>query len=207
MKYNELNGNKVSALGFGAMRLPLRKDQAIDEELVAKMIDYSMENGINYYDTAWPYHNGMSEIVLSKALSRYPRESYYLADKFPGHQVAATHYPQEIFEAQLKKCNTEYFDYYLLHNIYENSIQIYMDEQWGILEYFLEQKKLGRIKHLGFSTHCRPDSLAIFLEYCGDKMDFCQIQLNYLDWTLQEGKEKLELIKKYNFDKKEWEKV
>lgn len=198
MIYNELCSEKVSGLGFGAMRLPLKADQSVDRDEVCKMIDYSMKMGINYYDTAWPYHNGESETALCEALAKYPRDSYFLADKFPGHQIAATHYPKDIFEQQLAKCKVDYFDFYLLHNIYENSIDTYMDPKWGILDYFLEQKRLGRIRHLGFSTHSRPESLKRFLEYCGKQMDFCQIQLNYLDWTLQEAEKKLELLKEYD---------
>lgn len=200
MIYNTLCDEKVSGLGFGAMRLPLNEDKSINEKLVFDMVDYAMENGVNYFDTAWPYHDGLSEIVLSKALARYPRESYFLADKYPGHQVSESYNPAEIFEAQLKKCNLEYFDFYLLHNVYENSIDTYMDPKWDILNYFLKQKAEGKIKHLGFSCHARPEALKKFLKYCGNKMDFCQIQLNYLDWTLQEGKEKCELLKKYNLN-------
>ena len=136
----------------------------------------------------------MSERVIGRSLARYPRESWYLADKYPGHQIASSYNPAAIFEEQLERCGVDYFDFYLLHNVYENSIQVYMDPQWGILDYFLEQKRLGRIRHLGFSAHGGIDVLEKFLDYCGDKMEFCQIQLNYLDWTLQRAKEKYELL-------------
>ena len=88
----------------------------------------------------------------------------------------------------------EYFDFYLLHNVYENSFGVYTDPKWDILNYFKEQKRLGRIRHLGFSSHARPDTLAKFLDYAGDSMEFCQIQLNYLDWTLQDAKAKYDLL-------------
>ena len=88
----------------------------------------------------------------------------------------------------------EYFDFYLLHNVYENSIKTYMDPQWGIVDYFVEQKRLGRIRHLGFSSHGGVDVLREFLDYCGSEMEFCQIQLNYLDWKLQDAKGKYELL-------------
>ena len=149
---NDFQGKELSLLGFGAMRLPVKEDGSIDEEQVFEMVKYAGENGVNYYDTAYPYHQGMSEIVLGKALKQFPRESYYLATKYPGHQVSSTYHPAEIFEEQLKKCDVEYFDFYLLHNVYENSIQVYTDPKWGIVDYFIEQKKLGRIKHLGFSS-------------------------------------------------------
>lgn len=194
MIYNELNGEKVSALGFGTMRLPLREDKSIDQEQVDLMTDYAIEHGINYFDTAYPYHESMSEISIGKALARHPRESFMLATKYPGHQIAPTYDPAKTFEEQLKKCQVEYFDFYLMHNIYENSIKNYLDPRWKMVEYFVEQKKLGRIKHLGFSTHADIPCLTQFLDAFGEHMDFCQIQLNYLDWTLQSGKEKYELL-------------
>ena len=196
MLTNEFQGIPLSRLGFGTMRLPVVNGVAtdIDEKQVDDMIDYAISHGINYFDTAHPYHGGMSEKVIGKSLSRYPRESYYLASKYPGHIIRGSYNPAEIFEEQLQKCGVDYFDFYLLHNVYENSIQVYQDPQWGILDYFLEQKRLGRIKHLGFSTHGRPDTIQSFLDYCGDQMEFCQIQLNYLDWTLQAAKEKYELL-------------
>ena len=194
MLYNDVCGVKLSRLGFGCMRLPQTPEKAIDEKQLQEMMDFAMENGVNYFDTAWPYHGGMSEILVGKALAKYPRESYYLADKYPGHQISSSYNPAEIFEEQLKKCGVDYFDFYLLHNVYENSIGVYTDPKWGILDYFKEQKRLGRIKHLGFSTHARPDTLEKFLDYAGDSMEFCQIQLNFLDWTLQDAKAKYELL-------------
>lgn len=195
MLTNDFQGISLSRLGFGAMRLPLLSGgSAIDEAQVDAMIDLAMAGGVNYFDTAHPYHGGMSERVLGRSLARYPRESWYLADKYPGHQIASSYDPAAIFEEQLERCGVDYFDFYLLHNVYENSIQVYMDPQWGILDYFLEQKRLGRIRHLGFSAHGGLGTLTQFLDWCGDKMEFCQIQLNYLDWTLQQAREKYELL-------------
>ncbi len=199
MIYNDFKGLKLSRLGFGAMRLPLipgDADGRVDEVLVEEMTRYAMEHGVNYYDTAYPYHGGQSERVMGRVLGKYPRDSYYLATKYPGHQISETYNPSEIFEEQLKKCGVEYFDFYLLHNVYENSIGTYLDPRWGIVEYFLEQKRQGRIRHLGFSTHGSPALIEEFLDRYGDEMEFCQIQLNYLDWTLQNGKEKYELLTK-----------
>ncbi|MCQ2402714.1 MAG: aldo/keto reductase [Lentisphaeria bacterium] len=194
MQHNDFRGESLSRLGFGMMRLPTQADGKIDEAAVFEMVDYALAHGVNYFDTAFPYHSGWSEMVTGAALARHPRESFNLATKFPGHQVSPTHYPQEIFEKQLKKCQVEYFDYYLLHNIYENSYDTYMDPKWGIVEYFAEQRRKGRIRHLGFSCHARPDMLERFLNEVGTEMEFCQIQLNYLDWTLQEGKRKYDLL-------------
>ena len=146
MFYNEACGENLSRLGFGCMRLPLNEDKSINEEEVQRMVDYAIEHGVNYFDTAWPYHSGASEIVIGKALSRHPRNRWFLADKYPGHQIASAYNPSEIFEAQLEKCGVEYFDFYLLHNVYENSIGVYTDPRWDILNYFREQKRYGRIR-------------------------------------------------------------
>ena len=189
---------KLSQLGFGTMRLPLREDRSIDEEQAAAMTAEAIAKGVNYFDTAWPYHGGKSETVIGEILKQYPRESFYLADKFPGHQIAPSYDVKAVFEHQLEKCGVGYFDFYLLHNVYENSIAVYEDERWGILPYLLEQKKNGRIRHLGFSTHAGVPALEAFLEKHTDEMEFCQIELNYLDWTLQQAKEKCELLNRYN---------
>ena len=195
---NKIHDTELSLLGFGAMRLPLNEDGSIDEKQVFEMVKYAGEHGVNYYDTAYPYHQGNSEVVIGKALKQFPRESYCLATKYPGHQIASSYNPAEIFEIQLKKCDVEYFDYYLLHNVYENSIQVYTDSKWGIIDYFIKQKEMGRIKHLGFSCHGSTELLKEFLDGYGDKMEFCQIQLNYLDWTLQDAKAKYELLTERN---------
>ena len=198
MIYRSFQSKQLSALGFGAMRLPTKADGSVDEALTRKMVHTAVKNGVNYFDTAWPYHDGESERIMGRILGEFPRDSFYLADKFPGHQIASHYDPAAVFEAQLKKCGVEYFDFYLLHNVYEKSINVYLDPQWGILDYFREQKRIGRIKHLGFSTHGRIDIIKAFLDHCGDDMEFCQIQLNYLDWTLQEAKEKYDLLTQRN---------
>lgn len=199
MRYIDFQGKRISMLGYGAMRLPtLGADDKINYEEAERLLDHAYKSGVNYFDTAYPYHGGNSEVVTGKILSKYPRESYYLATKYPGHQVLDSYDPSVIFEHQLEKCSVEYFDFYLLHNVSETSIDVFLDPRWGIIDYLVEQKRLGRIKHLGFSTHGLPENLAEFLEAAGDKMEFCQIQLNYLDWTLQRAKEKCELLAKYN---------
>ena len=199
MIYQQFQDKQLSMLGFGTMRLPLLADGVtIDEQQVAEMTAYAIEHGVNYFDTAHPYHQGNSERVIGRVLKNYPRESFYLADKYPGHQIASSYDPAATFEEQLEKCGVEYFDFYLLHNVYEKSVEVYMDPQWGIVDYFLEQKRLGRIKHLGFSTHGSVAMMETFLNYCGKDMEFCQIQLNYLDWTLQDAKAKCELLAKWN---------
>ena len=186
-------------LGFGNMRLPCLADGTIDEPLVARMTAYAMDHGVNYFDPAYPYHNGESERVMGRVLSNYPRDSFYLANKYPGHQIMSTGYnPAVIFEEQLEKCGVEYFDFYLLHNVNFQSVSTYLDPQWGIIDYFKEQKANGRIRHLGFSSHLDLKGLEAFLDAVGDSMEFCQIQLNYLDWTLQDAKGKYQLLTERN---------
>ena len=194
MIYTDFQDKKLSMLGFGTMRLPTLEGGAIDEAQVAEMVRIALENGVNYIDTAFPYHSSMSEIVIGKVLSAYPRDSFYLATKYPGHQISSSYDPAAVFEEQLKKCGVEYFDFYLLHNVYENSIQTYLDPRWNIIGYLKEQKRLGRIRHLGFSCHGRTENLREFLDAAGEDMEFCQIQLNWLDWTLQDAKSKMELL-------------
>lgn len=199
MLYKEYQDEKLSALGLGAMRLPVMDgdDSKIDEEKTAEMVACAMEKGINYYDTAWGYHGGNSELVLGKILSGYPRESYYLATKFPGYDLSNMGKVEEIFERQLEKCRVEYFDFYLFHNVCEMNIDAYLDEKYGIFAYLMKQKENGRIRHLGFSAHGSYDIMKRFLEAYGEHMEFCQIQLNWLDWSFQDAKAKVELLKEY----------
>ena len=179
MIYKEFQDLKLSALGLGAMRLPVidGNDGQIDEAAVKEMVAYAMEHGINYYDTAWGYHNGQSEIVMGNALKDYPRDSFYLASKFPGYDLSNMPKVEEIFEKQLEKCQVDHFDFYLFHNVCEMNIDAYLDdEKYGIDTYLTEQKKNGRIRHLGFSAHGDYETMKRFLEAYGDHMEFCQIQ-------------------------------
>ena len=196
MVYRGFQGTKLSALGFGAMRLPVinGNDDAIDRDATFRMVDEAIAKGINYYDTAWGYHGGNSEIVMGKALRRYPRESYYIATKFPGYDVRNMPKVRQIFEEQLSKTGIDYFDFYLFHNVCEMNINEYLDPKYGIFDYLMEQKGNGRIKHLGFSCHGEMDVLKRFLDAYGDHMEFCQLQLNYFDWEFQDAKAKVALL-------------
>lgn len=201
MNYKEFQNLKLSNLGLGTMRLPVKGnngDAPIDEEETAKMVEYAIQNGINYFDTAWGYHNGESELVMGRVLKKYPRESFYLASKFPGYDLANMDKVEEIFEKQLEKCQVEYFDFYLFHNVYERNVDPYLDEKYGILDYLLKQKENGRIKHLGFSVHGSLDVMKKFLDAYGKYMEFGQIQLNYLDYHFQDAKAKIDLLNEWN---------
>ena len=200
MLYNTFQDKKLSALGMGCMRFPiLEGSNQIDEAQTAEMFDYAIQNGINYFDTAWGYHSGQSEIVVGKLLKKYPRESYYIADKFPGYDVNNFGKVEEIFEEQLKKVGVEYFDFYLFHNVSQNNIEKYLDDdQYGTYSYLVKQKENGRIRHLGFSAHADLPTLKRFLEKYAPALEFGQLQVNWLDWEYDHVREKVELLKAYN---------
>ena len=145
--------NVKNKLGFGCMRLKMT-DGEIDYAEFSRMIDAFIAAGFNYFETAHGYIDGKSEIAIRECLtSRYQRDEYVLADKLSEWYFKEEQDIVPLFESQLAACGVDYFDFYLLHNVYEKSIERYLDPDLGVLAYFLEQKRLGRIKHLGFSTH------------------------------------------------------
>ncbi len=196
MKTNPFKDLKLPALGFGCMRLP-RKDGAVDEAETAEMIAYAMAHGVNYFDTGYDYHDGMSERVLGKILSSYDRNSFLLADKFPGYDPLRWRKVEKVFEDQLVRLGVDYFDFYLFHNVNEMNIDAYLDPKYGIFDYLCRQKENGRIRHLGFSVHGSTETTRRFLEAYGDAMEFCQIQLNYIDYEFQKANEKIALLRQY----------
>ncbi len=200
MIYNDFQGMKLSALGMGNMRLPVLDgdDSRIDARTAQEMVDYCMAHGVNYYDTAWGYHGGNSELVVGELLAKYPRESFYLASKFPGYDLNNMGKTAEIFEKQLEKCRVDCFDFYLFHNVCEMNIDAYLDPKYGTFDYLMAQKRSGRIRHLGFSAHGDIPTMRRFLEAYGRDMEFCQIELNYFDWSFQDAKGKLELLREWN---------
>jgi len=176
------------------MRLPVvgGDDTKPDQAAVQEMIDYAMANGINYYDTAWGYHGGNSETAVGEALSKYDRESYYLASKFPGYDLSNFGKHEEIFNKQLEKCQTDYFDFYLYHNVCEANIDKYLNDDGGLTEFLLKMKAEGKIRHLGFSCHGSFEVMHSFIKKYWQHLEFCQIQLNYLDFEFQNAKDKVE---------------
>lgn len=200
MIYKKFKDLELSALGMGCMRLPIKEgnETSIDEAEAARMLDYALSRGVNYIDTAWGYHGGQSELVMGRLLAKYPRDSYYLADKFPGYDVSNLGKVVEIFEKQLEKTGMDYFDFYLVHNVCELNIDGYLDPANGILDYLLKQKENGRIRHLGFSVHGTFDTMMRFMEVYGDYMEFCQVQLNWIDWEFQDAKAKVEYLNERN---------
>lgn len=188
MKYRTFNktGEKVSLLGIGTMRLPVLDGDSskIDEKEAIKMIRYGIDNGINYVDTAYKYHNGASEIVTGKALKDGYREKVFLADKMPVWLAKEANDQQKIFEEQLKRTDVEYFDMYLIHNIDEFIWKRVLE--FDTISFLEKMKDAGKIKHLGFSFHGEtPEFFKEVLDY--HDWDFCQIQLNYMDTEIQAG--------------------
>jgi len=193
MKYIDFKDKKISLLSFGLMRLPVvANSKDIDYELGAKMIDYAIQNGVNYFDTAWFYHEYKSENFVGSVLSKYPRNSYYLADKIPMWEVNSLDDAKKLFHAQLDKCKTTYFDFYLVHALNDKSFTKYLDLK--VHTYLLELKKLGYIKHLGFSFHDKPPILQKIIDFYD--WEFCQLQINYYDWYEYLSKEQYQIARK-----------
>ncbi|MDV0444913.1 hypothetical protein MmiAt1_04610 [Methanimicrococcus sp. At1] len=186
------NKEKISLLGFGTMRLPrISEDtQEIDRKAGQEMVDYAIAHGVNYFDTAYMYHEGESEIFIGEALSKYPRGSFFLATKMPPWKIEKPEDSDRIFNEQLQKCQVDYFDFYLIHNINREHLK---DAEKQDVYAFLKQKKAeGKIKYLGFSFHDEPDLLEKVIEQY--EWDFVQIQFNYLDWTIQKAKQQYEIL-------------
>ncbi len=182
----------LKKFGFGTMRLPLLNPDdpaSIDLPQVEKMADLFFERGFRYVDTAYPYHSEHSEEAVRKCITdRFPRDSFLLADKMPILRVkAAEQYPQ-FFDEQRRRCNTEYFDYYLLHNLGRD--RYINTERFGGFAFLEKMKKAGNIRRIGFSFHDDAETLdRILTDH--PEVDFVQIQLNYLDWedaVAQSGK-------------------
>ena len=199
----------LSLLGMGNMRLPVTAEGTIDKEKAFAIIDYAYNHGINYYDTAFRYHGGESELFVGEALSKYPRDTWYVASKFPGHMMKYEDgklgfqgylsdfhcdSPAEVFEEQLEKCRVDHFDFYLLHNMAESSFDFYTNEDLGLVAYLQQMQKEGKITHLGFSSHGSPETIDAFLTKYSGVFEFVQIQFNYLDAKLQDAMKKYEII-------------
>lgn len=184
-------GMTLPLLGFGMMRLPQKGDK-IDRPTAEAMVDAAMKAGCNYFDTAWMYHSGESEEFAGTVLSKYSRDSYYLISKLPVVMLKSPEDVPKTFEAQLKKCKTDYFDFYHFH--WMNEDHWAKAKQLGAWEYLSEQKKAGRIRKLGFSFHGEPETLQ---KIATEKpWDLVQIQLNYLDWELCRSREQYEILTK-----------
>jgi len=180
------DGLDISLLGFGTMRFPVDdgKPSSINVEKSYEMLDYAFEHGVNYFDTAYMYHDNASEKFTGKALARYPREKFHLATKLPPWNIKKEEDLQRLFDEQLKNCGVDYFDFYLLHCITRSTLPMF--EKYDAYGFLREQQKKGKLRYLGFSIH---DSTALMEELLGKyDFDFGQIQLNYLDWDQLDSK-------------------
>lgn len=190
-KLNRL-GIETSLLGFGCMRFPLQEDGSIDEAEAERMIDKAIAKGVNYIDTAYPYHDGKSEITVGKILKKYPRDSFYIATKLPVWEVKTVEDVDKYLNEQCEKLQMDYIDFYLLHAMNKDRWEDVL--RLGVIERLEELQAAGKIKYLGFSFH---DSYEVFEEMINYRdWDFCQIQLNYLDANEQAGIKGYQLAEK-----------
>ena len=180
----------LSRLGMGAMRLPMKEEEGspIDVEKAQEIIDYAVKNGVNYFDTAYVYHEGKSESFLGKALSKYPRDSFYVADKF--NYMANPDYKAQ-FAEQLDRLQMDRIDFYLLHAVSDDLMDQLLS--CGCIDYFDQMKAEGKIRYFGFSFHGTPDALRKMVSL--HSWDFVQIQLNYYDWLFGDAKELYEILR------------
>lgn len=196
MEYRKIEafGIETSLLGFGCMRFPTDEAGHIMEKEAEQMLDIAMDAGVNYFDTAYPYHDGKSEPFVGKALKKYERSSFYLATKLPCWLVNKTEDVRRIFEEQLSRLQTDYVDFYLLHALNGESFDRMVS--LGVIEICEQLKAEGKIKYLGFSFHDEYESFERIATW--RKWDFCQIQYNYMDTEEQAGDKGYQLTEKLN---------
>lgn len=190
---NRVTGDKVSILGYGCMRWPMIKDadgkEIIDQETVNKLVDYAMAHGVNYYDSSPVYLQGQSEQATGIALSRYPRDSYFVATKLSNFSNSTRENSIEMYRMSLKNFQTDYIDYYLLHSMgdYNTFRTRFVDN--GMMDFLMEERKAGRIRNLGFSFHGTAEGFdELMAQHEKYHWDFVQIQLNYVDWRHASGR-------------------
>lgn len=197
-KQMSFDSNKIGKLGFGLMRLP-EKDGEIDLARVCNMVDDFMNKGFNYFDTAYVYHGGKSEVAAREAVvKRYPRDSFYLATKLPAWEIKKAEDCDRIFNEQLERAGVSYFDFYLLHSVEEgNNYDAYV--KYNCFEWAMEKKDKGQIKHFGFSFHGSPALLEKILSE-HPEVEFVQVQINYADWNnpIVHSGELYKILRKYN---------
>ncbi len=193
---NPINGDRISLLGFGCMRWPMIKDQngkdIIDQEAVNEMVDYAIAHGVNYFDTSPAYLQGQSEKAAGIALSRHPRESYYIATKLSNFNDQTPEASIKMYKDSFEQLKTDYFDYYLLHAIGRGGADAFNHRyvENGLVEFLRKEKAAGRIRNLGFSFHGAQHEFDYFMQLhdSGEMLwDFCQIEMNYVDWKHADG--------------------
>lgn len=185
-------GIETSLLGFGCMRFPVTAEGKINEPEAEKMLDKAISAGVNYFDTAYPYHGGESELFVGKAMKKYDRSSFFLATKLPLWMVNSLEDAKRVFQEQLNKLQTDYIDFYLLHGLGKNRFDDMV--KLGVVDWMEELKAQGKIRYMGFSFHDRYESFEYIINY--RDWDFCQIQLNYMDAEEQAGLRGYQLAEK-----------
>ncbi len=178
-------GLELPLLGFGCMRLPVNEDKTIDHRAAMAMVDYAINHGINYFDTALMYHNETSESFIGEALSHYPRESFMLTTKLHASYTKTKADVERIFNEQLERCRVDYFDFYLMHDVERTKFDLF--RQFEVYEFLKQQQAAGRIKYLGFSSHDDHEQIAQFLDMY--QFDVAQLQINYVDWRLRNAEQ------------------
>ena len=204
---NNGSGDKVSILGYGCMRWPMTKDdngkEVVDQETVDHLIDYAIEHGVNYFDTAPVYLQGQSEAATGLSLKRYPRDSYFIATKLSNFSNSSRENSIEMYRKSLENLQTDYLDYYLLHALGDGAgfRQRFVDN--GIMDFLLEERKAGRIRNLGFSFHGSAEGFDEMMAYHEKyHWDFVQIQLNYVDWRHASGRNATAEYQQQELDKR-----
>lgn len=194
METRTFHGETISLLGLGCMRLPKVEGQKekIDYARAQEIVDYAYSHGVNYFDTAWMYHDGESETFIGQALRKYPRESYNLVTKLPIWEAQAPSDMERIFQTQLERCGVDYFDFYLCHALSAGNFK--KMEEFGLYDFLVKKREEGKIRYIGFSFHDSPEVLQTIVD--AHQWDFVQIQLNYLDWEMQRAKEQYEILER-----------
>ena len=187
---------EVSLLGLGTMRLPCKtalkreNNPMIDYKKGQELVDLAYENGVNYFDTAYMYHVGKSEKFIGTALKKYPRDTYFLADKMPIWMCTKKSDVEKIFKKQLEKTSHDYFDFYLLHSLGKDNFE--KCEKYGVYDFLLKMREEGKVKNIGFSFHGNLDDLHNIV--AAHHWDFAQIQMNYLDWKNQDAEAQYNIL-------------
>lgn len=188
-------GQEISLFGMGGMRLPTDPETGeIIEKEAEKILDYAYNHGVNYFDTAYFYHGGKSEVVLGNVLRKYDRNSYIVTDKIPIWQAETPEDVEKIFETQLKRTGLDYFDFYFCHALDRENFDKILE--FNVLDFLTKKKNEGKILHVGFSFHGTPDVLEEILN--AYPWELCQLQLNYFDWDFQDAKTQYEICKKHD---------
>lgn len=190
-RWNKSLNETLPLLAFGAMRLPKTTEGEIDYPASTALIERAIDSGLNYFDTAMPYHSGESELFLGEILPRFKRDSYFLADKLPIYSIKKEGDMEYYFQHQLERCKTDYFDFYMVHNL-SGDMHLKPFEQFKLYDFMVQAKKEAKIRHIGFSFHGNPELLRYLVDTY--QWEFVQLQINYYDWSEINAKELYDIL-------------